>query len=261
MLEAVEALLRALAEEVTRSIAAIPELSARAAEVGPNAAGTVSARVDRTAEEAVLGFIEAHEVPLNVLSEEIGYVDRGAAETLILDPIDGTQNCIRGLPFYAVSLAVGRRALSDIHTGLVRNLVTGSTYFAEKGRGALLDGRPIRVSPFRRERSFVLVYLGDSADPATYQFVRKVVRSRSLGCASLEMCLVAEGGADAYVMRCLDYAKRIRVVDIAASALILREAGGEVYDEARRPLEMMFDLGDRSNLLAVGDKRILELIP
>jgi len=261
MLEAVEALLRALADEVARSIAAIPELSVRATELGPNAAGQVSVRVDRVAEEAVLNYLEAHEVPLNVLSEEIGYIDRGAEQTLILDPIDGSQNCARGLPFFSVSLAVGRKALSDVHTGLVRNLVAGSTYFAQRGKGAMLDGRPIHVGPFRRDRSFVLVWMGDSADPATYTLVQKIVRIRSLGCASLELCLVAQGGADAYVMRCLDYAKRIRVVDIAAGALILREAGGEVYDEARRPLEMAFDLGERANLLAIGDRRILELIP
>lgn len=256
-----ESLLRALADEVGRTVAAIPELSVRGAEVGPNAAGTVTVRVDRAAEEAVLAYLEAHDVPLNVLSEEIGYVDRGAEETLILDPIDGTENCIRGLPFFSVSLAVGRRGLSDVHTALVRNLVTGATYVAQRGQGASLDGRRIRTTSFQRGRSFVLVYLSEWADPSTFEFVRKIVRTRSLGCASLELCLVAQGGVDGYLFRSVEYSRRIRVVDIAAGALILREAGGEIYGEDRQPLEMAFTLEERANFLAVGDKKILELVP
>jgi fructose-1,6-bisphosphatase/inositol monophosphatase family enzyme len=76
----------------------------------------------------------------------------------------------------------------------------------------------------------------------------------------LEMCLLAEGKADAYYMNCEVYEKSIRVVDIAASALILREAGGGIVDLSDRSLDMMFDLKERSNFLAYGDEEIKKVV-
>ncbi|MBU0623224.1 MAG: sugar kinase, partial [Candidatus Thermoplasmatota archaeon] len=85
-------------------------------------------------------------------------------------------------------------------------------------------------------------------------------RVRTMGCASLEMSLVAQGSAQAHYMNCTNHKRMIRVIDIAASCLILREAGGEVVDLEGKKLEMEFNLQDRKNFLAYGDPKIKEMV-
>ncbi len=139
-------LLADLASAVQR---AVSHLSGDPAEIlGRGADGAPSSRLDRVAEAAVLERLEERHERVNVLSEEAGFVDRGGDALLVLDPVDGTHNALRGVPAYSVSLAVGRGRLSDVEEGLVRDLVSGATYHAAKGRGATLDGRPIHVRPF-----------------------------------------------------------------------------------------------------------------
>jgi fructose-1,6-bisphosphatase/inositol monophosphatase family enzyme len=70
------------------------------------------------------------------------------------------------------------------------------------------------------------------------------------------MCLIAEGKADAYYINCEVKERAIRVVDIAASVLILWEAGGEIVDMNDRPLDMRLDLEDRSSYVAYGDEAV-----
>jgi fructose-1,6-bisphosphatase/inositol monophosphatase family enzyme len=165
-----------------------------------------------------------------------------------------------GLPFYSVSLAIGRKSLLDVEAGLVQNLVTGDTYYAEKGKGATLNGESIRTRAFDQRKSIFLIYLGRFSSVDSYRVAKMGARARALGCASLEMCLVAEGKVDAYYMNCEVYERSIRVVDIAASALILREAGGDIVDLSGSPLDMRFDLRERSNLLAYGDEKVRKVV-
>src|SRR5437016_7625392 len=89
--------------------------------VGRGADGAPSARIDRLAEETVLRVLDYEGAALNVLSEEAGFIDRGGKATLVLDPIDGTHNAIRGVPAYSVSLAIGHERLSDVQEALVRD--------------------------------------------------------------------------------------------------------------------------------------------
>jgi fructose-1,6-bisphosphatase/inositol monophosphatase family enzyme len=74
------------------------------------------------------------------------------------------------------------------------------------------------------------------------------------------MCLVAGGMADGFYFNCRDQRKKMRIVDIAASALILREAGGEVYGIDGGILDMKFSLNDRVNFLAVGEPSMKEMM-
>ena len=103
------------------------------AEMGIGADGTPTQKIDRIAEEAILETLNEHGNPLNVLSEEADFIDNGAEQTLVIDPIDGTYNALAGIPFYSVSLAVGKEVMSDIEFGLIRDLANGTVYHSEKG--------------------------------------------------------------------------------------------------------------------------------
>lgn len=252
--------LSAIADAVQEAVEKIPSSEERGKKVCMGADGTCSSQVDKVAENAALMYIELHKLPLNVLSEEIGYIDNGGEEVLVMDPIDGTSNAIAGLPYYTVSLAVGKSRLSDIRLGYLRNLATGDVMYAERGKGAFKNGKPMRVRKAVPDDLFLMIYEGNGAHPDAFAVAKQVRSSRSLGCASLEMEIVAEGEADGYFMKAERYTRSVRVVDIAASTIILREAGGEVYDLDNNVLDMPFDLEHRANFLAVGDDRVYDII-
>jgi len=229
--------------------------------VGTGAYGLPTSAIDRAAETAVLAELEKRKEKLNVLSEEAGFIDRGGDLTLVLDPVDGTHNAERGVPFYSTSMAIGKGSMTGATHGLVRDLVSGRNYYASKGEGAFLDGKRIHVRKLDEHDTLFTVYIGMNAHENAYRVASKGRRARSLGAASLDMCMVASGAADLYYMNSNAKRAELRVVDIAASALILREAGGEVVDLDRKRLDMPFDTKTTSNSIAYGDARVLELIP
>lgn len=209
--------------------------------------------IDKIAEKVIIKEVRKK---FNILSEEIGYIDNNAKRTIIVDPIDGTFNAINGFPIFSVSLAIGKNSLSDLEFALVRNLVNKDTFYAEKGKGSFLNGKRIRVKRFSKKNSIFSIYLGKNASQQSYEIVKIPRRVRSIGCASLELCLVANGAFDIYHQ--VGYP--LRVVDISAGVLILREAGGEVYNEKKEILDMQFNLDKKTNIIAVGDKKILRMI-
>src|SRR3989304_2469099 len=115
----VKELLHELADEVSKAVGTFE--GDAGAIMGMGAYGTPTQAIDRVAEEAVLRYLAYNDSDLNVLSEEAGFVDRGGSWTLVLDPIDGTYNAVRGVPFYATSLAGGDDRLSTVTHGLVRD--------------------------------------------------------------------------------------------------------------------------------------------
>ena len=253
--------LSAIADAVESAINLIPDLKTRGEDTGMGADGTYTSQIDKIAENTVLDYIMRHNIPLNILSEEIGFVDNDANETLVLDPIDGTSNAIAGVPLFTISMAIGKEKLSDVHTAYLRNLVTGDVMYAEKGKGAFKNG--IRMHAKKNsdlKDLFVMIYLGNGAHPDSFALAKRVRSSRSYGCASIEMELVAEGESDAYLMYAEKYSRSIRVVDIAASILLLREAGGDAYDLEGNVLEMPFNLEYRSNFIAFGDPKVYDFI-
>lgn len=252
--------LSGIADAVEAAIKKIPNSKCRGETVCMGADGTPTSEIDKVAENAALLHIQNNHIPLNVLSEEIGYVDNGAEETLVMDPIDGTSNAIADVPYYTISLAVGRSALSDIRLGYLRNPATGDVYTAEKGKGAYKNGCRVHVREADLDDLFIMIYMGNGAHPDAFALAKRVKSSRSFGCASLEMTIVGEGEADGFLMKSEKYTRAIRIVDIAASTIFLREAGGEVFDLEGNVLDMPFDIEHRSNFLAVGDMRVYNLI-
>ncbi len=222
--------------------------------VGMGADGTETLRIDQLAEQAILDIVDEIPGGMNVLSEEVGWLDRGAKHTLVVDPIDGTYNASVGIPFYSVCLAVGNRTFSDVEEALVYNLVSGDTYHAVKGEGATLNGRPIRTRTYREEDSLYVLYSGNTASERAHKLTAFPRRVRSLGSAALEMCLVAQGCADLFFQD----GYPLRITDLAAPGLILREAGGELFTSECELLEMRISLVDRKEILAVGVRSGLE---
>ncbi len=222
--------------------------------VGIGASGSPTEELDRVAEAQVLSSLEAEGVDWDLLSEEAGHIKRGGDRILVLDPVDGSHNLLRGLPFATVSLALGARDLSGIEVGVVHDLNLGTTYWAQRGGGAFRDGLPIRPRSWEPRREMFFLNLGRHATPRSVAWAGKGRRTRSLGSASLEMTLVAEGVADAYFFENDDPTRNLRVTDIAAAYRILVEAGGRVTDADGRPIGgLPLGVEQRSSVFAFGD--------
>lgn len=224
--------------------------------VGIGADGTPTEYVDKLAEDTAIRFLKKAEIPVNVLSEEAGFIDMGGDYTFVLDPVDGSRNAYRGIPFYAVSLAVGKNMLSDVEYGIVKNIPTGDTYTGEKGRGAFLNKQPV-ITPDSPGRDVIsCLSLGKNHDERTIALADNNI-VRSLGSAALEMCMVAVGALDVYMVG----KEYLRVTDIAASTLIVREAGGIVTDSSGKSLDMQLSLDYRTSVIASCNWELIHCIP
>jgi fructose-1,6-bisphosphatase/inositol monophosphatase family enzyme len=205
--------------------------------VAMGADGSPTEELDRLAEAEILRVMDAEAVDWDLVSEEIGHVRRGGDRTLVVDPIDGTTNALRNLPFSTVSLALGRANLGGVDVGLVRDLYRGTTYWASRGEGAFRDGRPIRTRPWTPRSEILFVNLGSPATPRAHRLAGKARRIRSLGCASFELLMVAQGSADGYLFENASEHRNLRATDIAAVYRILAEAGGGISDAQGGSLE------------------------
>ncbi|HEV2316859.1 MAG TPA: inositol monophosphatase family protein [Thermoplasmata archaeon] len=226
----------------------------RADIVAMGADGSPTEEIDRIAETQILATLEHEEVGWDVVSEEIGQLRRGGERTLVIDPIDGSHNALRRMPFAAVSLALGRTDLAGIDIGVVHDLATGVTYWAERGKGAFRDGRPLRARAWNPKAELVFLNLGRHATPKVVGWAGRARRVRSLGCASLEMIMVAQGSADGYFFENDVDARNLRVTDIAGAYRIVQEAGGGVANAGLESLEPFpLELGRRTSVFAWGD--------
>jgi NAD+ kinase len=226
----------------------------RAEIVSMGATGSPTEEIDRIAEAQVLASLEEEGVDWNVLSEEAGLVQRGGSRLLVVDPVDGSHNALRGFPMSTVSLALGKATLGDIDVGVVHNLDNGVTHWAQKGRGAFRDGHRLHTRTWEARTELFCVNLGRHSTPQAAKLAERGRRVRSLGCASLELAMVAQGSADAYFFENDNEGRNLRVTDIAAAYLIVREAGGGFTDVAQQSLETFpLNLDSRTSVFAWGD--------
>jgi myo-inositol-1(or 4)-monophosphatase len=186
--------------------------------------------VDRRVETFISDFLGARFPGDAYLGEEHGGQSRGAAGAAgrwIVDPIDGTQNFVRGIPDFVVSLAYEdpRRVLQ---VGVVYNPVRDELFAAVRGHGATLNGRPIRVSQTARPEEAITIVAAPlrrhERAPAYFEALAHVfVRTfdiRRFGAGAQDLCYVARGRADAY------FELGLKEWDIAGGMVILAEAGG-----------------------------------
>jgi myo-inositol-1(or 4)-monophosphatase len=223
--------------------------------------GTPTKDIDKAAENAVLFQLKLSGASFRILSEEIGEVLIGDEPEyfIYLDPLDGTFNAIRGIPFYSVSLYLRK---DDLQFGYVCDLARSIKYYAEAGKGAYIDpgNQRITVSKTADFKDFSISAY--TIRPKTSRIVGigdKVRRIRTLGSTSLEMAMVASGKLDAFI----DLRGMLRVVDVAAGKLILEESGGTITDAAGKELHLNRDMWQKTDLIGSNGllhREILKLI-
>lgn len=184
--------------------------------------------VDKKSEEAIIDVIRAEFPEHFILSEEAGEMSTESEYKWIIDPIDGTVNFAHGIPICCVSIGVEHQG--SIIMGAVFNPFMNELFFAERGKGAYLNNKPLRVSYNDKIESACLVtgfpyrWVEVQADPIAVfeRFIRLGLPVRRLGSAAIDLCWVAAGRFDGF------WEYNLNPWDIAAGYLIIEEAGGQI---------------------------------
>jgi len=213
--------------------------------------GDETTAIDAAAEDAVVARLEALNADFILVSEELGERIFGAGGPLrvIVDPIDGSVNAKRGIPFFSLSLAVAEGpAMEDVVFGYVYDFGAREEWTATRGEGARLDGMPLSA-PAPRDPIEILSFEATTTafivdrSPALLGIAERL---RVMGSLALSLCHLAAGRVDAVCSL-----KPARSIDIAAAQLLVLERGSaiELFEDppfARAPL----DLTGRSRVVA-----------
>jgi len=227
-------------------------------EIRTGAGGDTTTYIDQWAEGIILDqllHLQARGESFTLISEELGWREFGKGEYyLLVDPIDGSLNAKRGVPFFSTSLALieGRR-LSGTRLGFVINLANGDEFWAQQGRGAFFNGR--RLEGNQAERIEILAYEANSPAndlPALCSLLPYVTRTRCLGSTALDLCYTACGFIDLFLIP-----RSSRSFDFAAGKLILEEARGVITDAEGKDLgDLPIDLQRKTSLVASASGKI-----
>ena len=242
---------RACVSDLEDVLRALPTRDEREPVLRAGEGGDDTTAIDAAAEDAVVARLEALGLDLTLVSEELGLrsFGDGGGLRVVMDPIDGSVNAKRGIPFFSLSLAVADGdTMDDVTFGFVHDFGAGEEWVAERGRGAFLDGAPL-TGPGPKDTVEILSLEGTTTEAialAVPGILGVAHRVRVMGSLALSLCHLAAGRVDAVC--CL---KPARSIDIAAAQLLVRERGLaiELFEEppfGRAPL----DLGQRSRVVA-----------
>ena len=244
---------REIAADIHEVLAQLPARRDREPVVGAGSGGDQTTAIDAAAEAAAVRRLEAlHErgEQFLLVSEELGERAFGEGPTrVVLDPIDGSLNAKRGVPFFSISLAVSEGpTMDDVVFGFVHDFGTGEEWTATRGGGAWLDGAPIDwPGP---DDEIELLSCEATRTPLVAEVANELGdvarRLRIMGSLALSLCHLAAGRVDAVCSL-----KGARAVDIAAAQLLVRERGLEIGLVDDGPLEVApLDVVARSRVVA-----------
>jgi myo-inositol-1(or 4)-monophosphatase len=194
--------------------------------------GDFVSAADKQSEKTLFEELSKARPGYSFVLEESGAIEgTDKSHTWYIDPLDGTTNFLHGLPIFAISIGLAREG--QIVAALVYNPASDDIFVAEKGQGAYLNNRRLRVAA-RRNMADALIgcgapHIGKLKEHPRFKaefaaVMAKVVNVRRLGAAALDLCYVASGRYDGF------WERGLQSWDMAAGILIIKEAGGFVTD-------------------------------
>ena len=255
-------ILREASKRIYENVKDLAGTDDAAGDFGLGAGGDISRNIDIIAEKTVLDYLKEIKFDCVVLGEECGKVElsQNPKGFVIMDAIDGSANSVRGVPFFCSSLAFAtENSLSSITDGVIADLSTGELYWATKNKGAFWKEAKIRV----HDKDPIYKIVGINTSGATPELMQKLHpifeqhnHTRHFGANALEMAMFARGLMDIFI----DLRKKIRIQDIAAGYLIVKEAGGILLDENFEMLDADLSYDTRVSFIAAANQKILDEI-
>ena len=207
---------------------------------GPNDFVT---KTDKQVEKILIEELSKIKKNYSFITEETGTIKNSDEENIwIIDPIDGTTNFLHGIPHFAICIAL--QSKEEIVSGLIFDPIKDEMFFAEKDKGAFLNNQRLRVSK------------KNSIDDCLFSSNKEGLKFTDLnmrcsGCAALDLAYVASGRLDGF------FQNKINLWDIAAGALMIKEAGGIVNDISK------FDINKidiKASSASINDKMMKNLV-
>lgn len=236
--------------------------------VQQNPHGDVTKEFDYLAEGRIIEYC-AREIPqpVRILTEERGEIRTrpgAAAWTLVVDPVDGSENFARGNDVSSVSLALvpgeDIPRPQEVTHALVGAIFSGTVYEGEKGAGAWRNGQPIHSSAVSRlSEALVSIdfnFRGNGGMSRLHRLLASIPDARRFGTAAGEFVAVAHGGTDAY----LDVRDTLSPENYMAAYLIVAEAGGVVSDRFGKPLAPIRSMTQGQSIVAAATRKLHEAI-
>ncbi|WP_409199724.1 bifunctional NADP phosphatase/NAD kinase [Methanobrevibacter sp. DSM 116169] len=246
--------------------------------------GTPTSYIDIIAENIVIDILKRQNENFFLISEEIGelIIGKGKEEQIniyealsrentdyselpklifLVDPLDGTSNAIKEIPSYGISVAVaetpeGRMAtLDDVKLGFIKNFTNGNYFEARKGEGAWLNGKTTKPSEETRISNISIGGFTKNSTVAASKLIDTARRMRVLGSVVLELSYVGSGKYDAF----LDL-RGSRIIDIAASKLIVEECGAIITNNYGEKLNNKLSIHEKAIVVAAGNEYLHEQI-
>ncbi|HEX5174713.1 MAG TPA: inositol monophosphatase family protein [Gaiellaceae bacterium] len=247
-------LCRAAVADVDAVLERMPTRAEREPVVGAGEGGDETTAIDRAAEEAILARIEASAGA--IVSEEVGRAGGSGLPLVVVDPIDGSLNAKRGIPFFSLSIAVAEgETMDDVVFAFVHDFGTREEWTARRGEGAWLDGA--RLGAVRPKAEVEILSFEATRTSLVSRDAPKVAdlayRLRIMGSLALSLCHLAAGRVDAVCSL-----KAARSVDIAAAQLLCTEVGLaiDLFDVEEPFGAAPLDLGQRSRVVAAGSEAV-----
>jgi myo-inositol-1(or 4)-monophosphatase len=183
--------------------------------------------VDINSEDVIIKTIKSKFPGHGIHSEEKGTEREESDYLWIIDPLDGTHNYIFNIPFFMISIALAYK--KEVIMGAIYSPAMDELYYAEKGKGAFLNGKPIEVAAQKTLNESLILYDNQFHNhkdmlPNFNELIKHIFTIRILGSAASDLCFVARGYATARILH------KPKLCDFAAGALIVEEAGGKVTD-------------------------------
>ncbi|MBU0732218.1 inositol monophosphatase [Patescibacteria group bacterium] len=197
---------------------------------------SIVTRADLESEKAVLDILMKKFPHHSIYSEEAGFIERHSDFIWYVDPLDGTTNFSRGNPFFSISIALYEK--DQPLMGVVFAPYMEEMFIAEKGEGAWLNGKRLKVSSRKEAKNMDVVMCEGNlrtlkrASKIFQKLGPKSADIRKLGSAALECAWVASGRADVYITT------QINPYDVCAGILLIQEAGGKITDFKGQPWPM-----------------------
>jgi myo-inositol-1(or 4)-monophosphatase len=242
---------RACVGELERVLAELPTRTEREPVLRAGEGGDDTTAIDAAEEDVVVRRLESLGADLTLVSEELGVrtFGTGGRVRVVVDPIDGSVNAKRGIPYFSLSLAVADGpTMDDVAFGFVHDFGAGEEWVAERGGGGRLNDVPLD-GPGPKDAIEILALEGTTTEAiadVVGRFRGVAHRLRVMGSLALSLCHLAAGRVDAVC--CL---KPARSIDIAAAQLLVRERGLAIDLFEDPPFGAApLDLGQRSRVVA-----------
>jgi myo-inositol-1(or 4)-monophosphatase len=231
---------------------------------GTGAGGDPKKHIDLQAEKALIETLTEHNINFTLISEETGTKQYGKKPTyqVTTDPVDGTTNTLRGIPFACTSIAISKiPRLDAIQAAAVADLFHDATYLAQKNLGAYRNYQKITPTQTTNLAKAVIgidlnTYKVAELSTKLNQLLTQTKHTRHLGANALELCYVADGTTDAFI----DIRGKLRTTDIAAATLITQEAGATITTPQNTPLTNPLSPTEKVAFIATGNTNLHQTI-